>query len=143
MGKILRATKMERCIGCSSCTLACARLVHKTLSWIKAGIRIHSSGGLSSGFEAIYCLACDPAPCIAPCPTSALVQRKGGGIIFKPKLCIHCGKCAEACPIGAIYFDPEENIPIFCIHCGKCVDFCPNGCLELIEFQSWGSQNEG
>ncbi len=24
---------MERCIGCHSCSLACARLVHKQLSW--------------------------------------------------------------------------------------------------------------
>ena len=133
MIKVLRATNMDKCIGCSSCTLACARLVHKTLSWEKAGIRIHSPGGLSTGFEATYCLACDPAPCIEPCPTAALVQRKGGGIIFKSRLCIHCGKCAKACPIGAIYFDPEKNIPIFCLHCGKCVAFCPHGCLELVE----------
>ena len=27
--KILTAPRMERCIGCHSCSLACARLVHK------------------------------------------------------------------------------------------------------------------
>ena len=31
--KILTAPRMERCIGCHSCSLACARLVHKFLSW--------------------------------------------------------------------------------------------------------------
>jgi hypothetical protein len=58
--KILSTPRMERCIGCHSCSLACARLVHKQLSWDKAGIRIQSTGGLSTGFEAKPCLACDP-----------------------------------------------------------------------------------
>jgi hypothetical protein len=57
--KILRTPRMERCIGCHSCSLACARLVHKQLSWDKAGIRIQSTGGLSTGFEAMPCLAWD------------------------------------------------------------------------------------
>ena len=50
--KILTTPRMERCIGCHSCSLACARLVHQRLSWDTAGIRIASSGGLSTGFEA-------------------------------------------------------------------------------------------
>jgi len=69
--KILTAPRMERCIGCHSCSLACARLVHKLLSWDTAGIRIRSSGGLSTGFEPLLCLACDPAPCAKACPTGA------------------------------------------------------------------------
>ena len=44
--KILSASRMERCIGSHSCSLACARLVHKRLSWDMAGIRIQSTGGL-------------------------------------------------------------------------------------------------
>jgi hypothetical protein len=37
--------------------------VHKRLSWLAAGIRIMSTGGLSTGFEARSCMACNPAPC--------------------------------------------------------------------------------
>jgi Fe-S-cluster-containing dehydrogenase component len=37
--KILTTPRMERCIGCNSCSLACARLVHKRLSWLAAGIK--------------------------------------------------------------------------------------------------------
>ncbi len=47
--KILTTPRMERCIGCHSCSLACARLVNRRLSWDTAGIRIVSSGGLSTG----------------------------------------------------------------------------------------------
>jgi Fe-S-cluster-containing dehydrogenase component len=130
--KVLKATQMERCIGCNSCTLACARLVHGVLSLDHAGIRIASSGGLSTGFYARSCLACDPAPCAEACPTGALKLRKGGGVIYKNKACINCGECASACPVDAIFLD-EENSPYVCIHCGQCVGFCPHDCLEMAE----------
>ncbi len=131
--KVLRTPHMERCIGCYSCSLACARSVYKSLSWKRAGIQIRSSGGISTGFEAGVCLACDPAPCAAACPTDALRQRKGGGVIFREKLCINCGECAKACPVDAIYFDPEWSTPVLCIHCGRCVSFCPHDCLEMMD----------
>ncbi len=86
--KILTTPHMERCIGCYSCSLACARLVHRNLSWLTAGIRIKSSGGLSTGYTAITCLACNPAPCAAACPTGAFSQRKGGGVRVQ-KVALH------------------------------------------------------
>lgn len=131
--KILTTPHMERCIGCHSCSLACARLVHKNLSWDTAGIRIVTSGGLSTGFEAKSCLACDPAPCASVCPTGAFSQRTaGGGVIVRKKLCIRCGECARACPVDAVFLDTAGE-PFVCIHCGRCVSFCPHNCLELKE----------
>jgi thiosulfate reductase electron transport protein len=131
--KILLACRMERCIGCYSCSLACARLVHKSLSWHRAGIRIRSSGGLSTGFEAQLCLACNPAPCVEACPTDAFLQRRGGGVLVKRPSCIKCGACADACPVSAVYMDPETRLPVVCIHCGRCVAFCPHACLEMAD----------
>jgi Fe-S-cluster-containing hydrogenase component 2 len=128
--KILTTPRMERCIGCYSCSLACARQVHQRLSWETAGIRIHTSGGLSTGFEARTCLACLPAPCAAACPTGAFSQRQGGGVIVRKKLCINCGECSVACPVDAVYLDPTGE-PFVCLHCGQCVPFCPHDCLEM------------
>ena len=130
--KRLTAPRMERCIGCHSCALSCARQVHQRLSWTTAGIRIFSSGGLSTGFEARMCVACDPAPCAEACPTGAMAQRKGGGVVYKKKLCIRCGECAKACPVDAIFMDHDDR-PYVCIHCGRCVGFCPHDCLEMAE----------
>uniref|UniRef100_A0A7V4LDR3 (Fe-S)-binding protein n=1 Tax=Desulfobacca acetoxidans TaxID=60893 RepID=A0A7V4LDR3_9BACT len=128
--KILTTPRMERCIGCHSCSLACARLVHHRLSWDTAGIRIASSGGLSTGFEARTCLACNPAPCAAACPTGAYAQRRGGGVMVRKNLCIRCGECFRACPVDAIYLDPTGE-PFVCLHCGQCVPYCPHDCLEM------------
>lgn len=130
--KILRASRMERCIGCYSCSLACARLVHGQLSWKNCGIRIRTSGGLTTGYEAQLCVACDPAPCAEACPTEALTQRKGGGVKVNLERCIRCGRCKRACPVDAIRLD-ADGTPYLCIHCGRCVSFCPHNCLEMVD----------
>ncbi|MCD6390377.1 MAG: 4Fe-4S binding protein [Desulfobulbaceae bacterium] len=135
MKKILITPKIDRCIGCHSCSLACARLVHKRISWDTAGIRIHSSGGLTTGFTAKHCLACDPAPCAEACPTGAFSQRRGGGVIVKKTLCINCGDCVAACPVDAIFQDLSGEVFV-CIHCGRCVEFCPHNCLEMKEVEN-------
>ena len=135
--KILTTPRMDRCIGCHSCSLACARLIHQRLSWSTSGIRIHSSGGLSTGFVALRCLACDPAPCATACPTGALSQRNGGGVIVRKKYCIQCGDCVASCPVDAIYQDEAGDVYL-CIHCGRCVAFCPHNCLELQELDDIG-----
>lgn len=129
--KQLNTPRLDQCIGCHSCSLACARQVHKKLSWNTAGIRIHSAGGLSTGFTADRCLACDPAPCAEVCPTGAYSQRSGGGVIVKQALCIQCGQCVSACPVDAIYQDRSGRVYV-CIHCGQCVPFCPQNCLEMV-----------
>ncbi len=131
--KILKPVRMDRCIGCHSCALACARLVNKKFSWHLSGITIRTSGGLSTGYEASVCQACEPAACVAACPTKACTQRPGGGVKKNAELCIRCGKCAEACPVEAVHMDRETGYPYVCIHCGRCVPFCPHDCLEMGE----------
>ncbi len=129
--KLLRASNIKRCIGCNICSLTCARDIHGLVSWESSGIRIKSSGGISTGFEATFCLACKEPACLEACPTDALVYRKGGGVIFKKDGCIRCMKCKSACPVDAVSMD-DSGFPVICIHCGRCVSFCPHHCLELV-----------
>ena len=52
------------------------------------------------------------------------------------KICVSCGTCRKACPVGAISIwkgcyavvDGET-----CVGCGKCAKVCPAGCIELKE----------
>jgi len=133
LAKIMRAVEMEKCIGCYSCMLACARQVHGSLSLERSGIQIFTRGGLTAGFEAVVCLACKPAPCVEACPTEAFQQRKEGGVRYNYESCIRCGACGEACPVDAIIMDREKEEPVVCYHCGHCVPFCPHDCLAMRE----------
>jgi Fe-S-cluster-containing hydrogenase component 2 len=135
--KQLSTPRLDQCIGCHSCALACARLVHKKGSWHCAGIRIRSAGGLSTGFTASRCLSCDPPPCAAVCPTGALTPRRGGGVVVRKGSCIRCGACVAACPVDGIATDHFGDIYI-CIHCGLCVPFCPQNCLEMVDGDAAG-----
>ena len=96
-----------------------------------SAIKVASIGGVERGFRVIVCRACRDPPCAAVCPTGALKPREGGGVIINYNKCIGCGYCREACPIGAIMWDEDDNKPIVCVHCGYCVEFCPHGVLAL------------
>ena len=102
--KMLTAPRMERCIGCHSCSLACARLVHKNLSWNTAGIRIasvrrvvHRASRPAPASPATPPRARPPAP---PVPSRS---APAAGVVVRKKQCIRCGECARACPVEAVY----------------------------------------
>ncbi len=131
MAKLLRARRMEECIGCGSCMLACARSRYASLSLNKSAIRVRTAGGFRSSLIADLCLGCDEPACAAVCPAGALLPRPGGGVIVKKERCIGCDRCTEACSVRGIRYDEELGYPVVCAHCGFCARFCPHGCLAL------------
>ncbi|MBB6215660.1 Fe-S-cluster-containing dehydrogenase component [Anaerosolibacter carboniphilus] len=129
--KILKAIDMSKCIGCSSCMLACARNVHGDYSPIKSAIRIQSSGGFQGRFVANICRGCIHPACAAACRTGALMQRDGGGVQLVQEKCIGCKKCISACIVQGIAFDDQKHIPIVCLQCGQCTKSCPHSVLSM------------
>lgn len=131
--KHLTAPRMDLCIGCQLCALACARVIYNQIGWNSSGIQIQKAQDTSAhSYSAHYCLACSPAPCCHDCPTEALRQRPGGGVLFTPALCVQCEKCFQSCPLGAIHRNDKGEISV-CVHCGECISFCPQQCLEMQE----------
>lgn len=54
-------------------------------------------------------------------------------IAFSARECIHCGRCADACPQKAIELEHPGRIRRErCICCGTCVSACPGKGLSLI-----------
>ncbi len=130
----LSVIDVDRCVGCQSCMFACARrLGHGGLAGSCIGV--HSAAGMRRGFVVIVCRACTNPPCARVCPTDALVPRSGGGVRLRADLCIGCGNCLMACPLGAVFWDPERNKPQICVYCGYCAPYCPYEVLALEEIE--------
>jgi Fe-S-cluster-containing dehydrogenase component len=125
---------IEKCVGCGLCMYACARKFanRPEIGISSSGILAASLSGFERGATIIFCRACIEPPCVQVCPTEALTPRKGGGVIYREKICIGCGNCREACTIGAI-FEREDGKPAVCIHCGYCAAYCPHGVLAYEE----------
>jgi len=131
MAKRLSVLDAQRCVGCQCCMFACSlRLAQGGLAASCIGIK--SAGGISKGFHVVVCRSCPNPPCARVCPTDALFERpEGGGVRFKPELCIGCENCVEACPFGAVFWDSADNKPQICVYCGYCAPFCVYDVLAL------------
>jgi|BarGraNGADG00212_2_1021979.scaffolds.fasta_scaffold06706_2 Fe-S-cluster-containing dehydrogenase component len=130
MPKRLALLDKERCVGCQACMFACARRPGVG-GLAGSSIWVRSAGGMRKGFVVIVCRACPDPPCSRVCPTDALPVRPGGGVRLRSELCIGCHNCAEACPFGAVLWDPEQNKPEICVYCGYCVAYCPYDVLGM------------
>ena len=138
----------ERCVGCKQCEVACAvehsqskNLYQAVFEDPKPKPRIRVGPGIymNSSFPN-KCRHCNPAPCMAVCPTGAISRTADGEIVLiDGDKCISCAMCAMVCPFDVIrYYATYEalkgrTVALKCDHCVErqkvglepaCVEVC-------------------
>jgi carbon-monoxide dehydrogenase iron sulfur subunit len=147
----------ERCIGCKQCQIACA-VAHSASKNLLGAVsetpiprpRILVSPGLylDTSFPN-KCRHCNPAPCMAVCPTGAISRDPDMEIVVVDgHRCIVCAMCALVCPFDVLTFYPsiglesDKTVALKCDHCIErqkegqipaCVEACKVGALVFGE----------
>ncbi len=142
---------IQLCVGCRMCEVACSSFHFGAVSPALSRIRVAKLEAIGIDM-AVACLSCLEKPCLE-CPTDAATVGEKGEILLDEELCIGCGACVEACPIGAVGFYDEQAL--FCDLCDGavvCVNLCPTSALSYrdeyretsleVFLQSEGNPNE-
>jgi tetrathionate reductase subunit B len=135
------AIDLERCTGCHACSVACKVENDVPLGHFRTKVYYYDQGQFPQvhrHFLPVLCMHCQDAPCLTACPTQSISRGEDGIVRINQATCTGNGRCAEACPYGAIYLDPEANVADKCDFCSHrlavgmepaCVETCPGGTL--------------
>jgi len=139
---------LDRCIGCSSCRVACSRTHQEDHNLTQAV-------ALDSARFPGHCRHCEQPACVEACPKDAMVKGEDGIVRRLAFRCIGCKSCAIACPFGAIDLNVIRNVVSKCDLCYQrldkglepaCVTACVSGALsfedpeDVVDANLWGAR---
>ncbi len=125
------------CIGCHSCEVACKQINNLPLGVFRIKVedvepKYNANGKIMMRIRIVRCTQCEKPQCVNICPRGALRKREDGVVVVEKSLCTGCKICIDACPIHAIWFNPETGK---IEKCNLCVDkeisepFCAKHCI--------------
>ena len=150
----------ERCVGCKQCEIACAvehsqskNIYEAVFEKPKPRPRIHVSPGIY--FNTSFpnkCRHCNPAPCMAVCPTGAISRDPDMDIVvIDGYKCITCAMCAMVCPFDVLRYYESAVVQLdkaVAVKCDHCIDRQRRGiipaCVEVCKVDAlvFGDVNE-
>ncbi len=135
--------RMERCLSCHSCELACA-VAHSRSAGLIGALEEYPKPQRRVFVEAtdfgnlpFLCRHCEDAPCARSCPTGALFRDDAADLVrFEAGRCIGCHVCLMTCPFGMIQAGNGAEFIVKCDRCVRregpaCVAACPTRALVL------------
>ena len=119
---------IAKCTGCRRCETACAFYHTGKINNRQARIKVLNL--YETGVDGpSLCQQCRQRYCMH-CPVDALTLGPNGPVIVSPTVCILCGTCEKACPIGAI--ELFEGFVYVCDLCGgdpRCIKACTENAI--------------
>ena len=150
------AIDSARCMACYACFMACKdehcgwnttvskAQPHMGQFWmdIREWERGDNERRIKTATVPTPCSHCDNPACMAAAKDGAVYKREDGIVIIDPVKAKGQRQIVDACPVGAVYWNEEEQIPQKCTMCAhllddpdypgkepRCVEACPNQAL--------------
>ena len=95
---------LQKCVGCQTCTVACAAENNLPPGVIYRPVVEEEIGefpNVRRRFTPRPCMQCENPPCVPVCPVNATWKREDGITVIDYKACIGCRYCIAACPYNA------------------------------------------
>jgi anaerobic carbon-monoxide dehydrogenase iron sulfur subunit len=131
--------KIEKCLACRSCELACAaaHVIQRPRIHVQA---IDEKGTLSrTRAIAIQCRNCEEPACVLACISGGIRKDESSGTItVNLENCVGCWSCIMVCPVGAITRNDNMHQALKCDHCPDlenpaCILACPTAALIVCD----------
>ena len=143
--------RLDRCVGCRSCQLACAT-EHSTAQTLAGAVaetprpryRLYIERADSRNVP-LTCRHCDPAPCLEACIAGAISRDSRGMVVHREDRCVGCWTCLMVCPYGVVGRKQEQRIAVKCDRCPDrdvpaCVQACPTRALVYAEPEEFAAR---
>ncbi|PKM80006.1 MAG: hypothetical protein CVU89_15575 [Firmicutes bacterium HGW-Firmicutes-14] len=69
--------------------------------------------------------------CAEACPTGAITKSSNGAYEIDADLCNCCKLCVQSCPEGVVFVHRDLDTPAICNLCGECVKYCSAQALYI------------